>query len=151
MDKIHGQKERGLKVHINRNWKIWSQIANFIFIKTGQFLVHAACVRHPSWRTEAKLAIVFTYILVQAYLRAPPVVADEAKLVIILVQACLHAPPVLADKAKLAKIAHFAQNSQFGNIFINCSVTIILINAGIFALFPIFQGASYNYHEPNIR
>ena len=32
---------------------------------------------------EAKLAIVFTYFLVQACLRAPHVVADEAKLAIV--------------------------------------------------------------------
>ena len=51
---------------------------------------------------KAKLAIV----LVQACLRAPHVVADEAKLAIILtyflVQACLRAPHVVADEAKLA-------------------------------------------------
>ena len=29
-----------------------------------QVLVQAACVRHPWWRTEAKLAIVFIYFLV---------------------------------------------------------------------------------------
>ena len=46
--------------------------------------------------------------------------------------------------------AHFA-NAQFWNIFMNCSVTIIWINAGIFLLFPIFQGASFNYHKPNIK
>ena len=40
--------------------------------------------------------------LVQACLRAPPVVADEAKLAIVLVQVCLRGPPVVADEAKLA-------------------------------------------------
>ena len=49
-------------------------------------------------------------MLVQACLRAPPMVADEAKLAIVftyvLVQACLRAPPVVADKAKLAIVFH---------------------------------------------
>ena len=33
----------------------------------------------------------------------------------------------------------------------NCSVNIIRINAGIFLFFLIFQGASCNYHKPNIK
>ena len=33
----------------------------------------------------------------------------------------------------------------------NCSVTITLIDTGIFLLFPIFQGTSFNYPKPNIR
>ena len=54
---------------------------------------------------------VLNAVLVQAYLRAPLVVANEAKLAIVftyffflsfLVQACLRAPHVVADEAKLA-------------------------------------------------
>ena len=47
-------------------------------------------------------------------------------------------------------MAHFAQNAQFWNVFMNFSVTIILINMGIFLLSPIFQGTSFKYHKPNI-
>ena len=42
------------------------------------FWSRRTCVRHPWWRMT-KLAIV----LVQVCLRAPPVVADEAKLAIV--------------------------------------------------------------------
>ena len=55
------------------------------------------------------------------------------------------------NKSNIFKVLRFAQNCQFWNIFMNCSVTITLIDTGIFLLFPIFQGASFDYHKPNIR
>ena len=71
-----------------------------------------ACVRHPWWRTKRSWPLFSPtfFFFGPGGLRAPPVVADEAKLAIVftyfflcfLVQTCLRAPHVVADEAKLA-------------------------------------------------
>ena len=55
------------------------------------------------------------------------------------------------NSRKRSKFAHFAQNAQFWNIFVDFSAIIIQIFVGICLLFPIFQRASFEYHKQTIR
>ena len=78
-------------------------------------------MRHPWWRTKRSWPLfspTFFFFLVQACLRAPHVVADEAKLAIVftyffLVQASRRAPLGVADEAKLAIVFTYFFSSFF--------------------------------------
>ena len=55
------RKIRPTQLWVELSWVVAIYILRLNFVSAPIFLllVQAACVRHPCWRTEAKLAIVF--------------------------------------------------------------------------------------------
>ena len=91
------------------SWLPMSLISSMLFmcytkpgpsIREGKYWSRCASVRHQWWRTKRSWPLfspTFFLLLVQACLRAPPVVADEAKLAIVFTyfwsrRACVRYP-----------------------------------------------------------